>query len=70
MSVDRIPEAPRALPRRRLPVVSRVLAAMRWSERRAAVQPSADIGLVIGFVFVAAFFVISDTHGRRGSKAR
>ena len=43
---------------------------MRWSGGEPLVQPSADIGLVIGFVFVAAFFVMNDTYGQRGSKAR
>ena len=47
-----------------------ILAAMRWSEGEPLAQPSADVGLLIGFVFVAAFFVINDTGGPGGSKAR
>jgi hypothetical protein len=43
---------------------------MRGSEGEPLVQPSTDVGLVIGFVFVAAFFVINDTSGRGGSKTR
>ena len=47
-----------------------VLALMRWSGAEPLLQPSADFGLVIGFLFVAAFFVMNDTYGRRGGKAR
>ncbi|MGD0639518.1 MAG: hypothetical protein ABSC22_02115 [Roseiarcus sp.] len=47
-----------------------ILATMRWSEGEPLFQPSADLGLVIGFIFVAAFFVINDTHGQGGSKTR
>ncbi len=47
-----------------------VLAPMRWSGGESLVQPSADLGLAIGFVFVVVFFVVNDTHGQRGSKAR
>ncbi|MGD1036688.1 MAG: hypothetical protein ABR878_05725 [Roseiarcus sp.] len=47
-----------------------VLALMRWSGGEPLLQPSADLGLVIGFIFVAAFFVMNDTHGRRGGRAR
>jgi len=46
------------------------LALMRWSGGEPLVQPSADIGLVIGFIFVAAFFVMNDTYRRRGGTAR
>jgi len=46
------------------------LGLMRWSGGEPLVQPSADIGLVIGFIFVAAFFVMNDTYRRRGGTAR
>ena len=32
-----------------------VLAAIRWSSGEPLLQPAGDIGLIIGFVFVAAF---------------
>jgi hypothetical protein len=44
-----------------------VLAVMRASAGEPLVQPSGDLGLVIGVVLVAAIFVVSD---RRGSRAR
>ncbi len=47
-----------------------ILAALRWSEGEPLVQPSADVGLHIGLVFVAAFFVVNDIGGQGGSKAR
>jgi hypothetical protein len=47
-----------------------ILATMRWSQGEPRVQPSADFGLLIGFVFVAAFFVVNDTGAQGGSKAR
>jgi Na+-translocating ferredoxin:NAD+ oxidoreductase RnfD subunit len=47
-----------------------VLAAIRWSSGEPLLQPAGDIGLIIGFVFVAAFFVISDTYSRPGGGAR
>ena len=47
-----------------------IVAAMRWSEGEPLVQPSADAGLLIGLVFVAVFFVVNDTGGQGGSKAR
>ncbi len=47
-----------------------ILALMRWSDGEALLQPSADFGLVVGFVFVAAFFAMNDSRGRRGSRAR
>ena len=43
-----------------------ILAAMRWSEGEPLLQPAADLGLIIGFVFVAAFFVVNDVHGAGG----
>ncbi len=46
-----------------------VLALMRWSGGEPLVQPSADFGLVVGLVFVAAFFVMNDARGRSGSEA-
>ena len=46
-----------------------VLAAMRWSQGEPLLQPSADLGLVIGFVFVAAFFVMNDVNGVSGGGA-
>jgi hypothetical protein len=39
-----------------------VLAAIRWSGGQPLVQPAGDLGLIIGFVFVAAFFVIGDAY--------
>ena len=39
-----------------------VLAAIRWSGGEPLVQPAGDIGLIIGFVFVAGFFVVSDSY--------
>ena len=47
-----------------------ILVAMRWSQGEPLVQPSADFGLLIGFVLVAGFFVVNDTGGQGGSKAR
>jgi hypothetical protein len=47
-----------------------VLALMRWSGGEPLVQPSGDFGLIVGIVFVAAFFVINDARGRSGSGAR
>ena len=47
-----------------------VLAAIRWSGGEPLVQPAGDIGLIIGFVFVAGFFVVSDTYRRPGGGAR
>ncbi len=47
-----------------------LLALMRWSGGEPPVQSSADIGLVIGFIFVAASFVMNDTYGQRGGRAR
>jgi Na+-translocating ferredoxin:NAD+ oxidoreductase RnfD subunit len=47
-----------------------ILAAMRWSQGEALLQPAADLGLVVGFVFVAAFFVANDVNGARGSSPR
>jgi hypothetical protein len=46
-----------------------VLAAIRWSGGEPLLQPAGDLGLVIGFLFVAAFFVISDTYVRPGGGA-
>jgi hypothetical protein len=39
-----------------------VLAAIRWSSGEPLLQPAGDIGLIIGFAFVAGFFVVSDTY--------
>jgi hypothetical protein len=47
-----------------------VLAAIRWSGGQPLVQPAGDIGLIIGFVFVAAFFVVSDTYRGPNGSAR
>lgn len=46
-----------------------VLAAIRWSSGEPLLQPAGDIGLIIGFVFVAGFFVISDTYRGSGGGA-
>ena len=39
-----------------------ILGLMRWSGGEPLVQPAGDIGLIIGFVFVAGFFVVSDSY--------
>jgi hypothetical protein len=46
-----------------------VLAAIRWSGGQPLVQPAGDLGLIIGFVFVAAFFVIGDAYRGPGGGA-
>ena len=46
-----------------------VLAAIRWSSGEPLLQPAGDIGLIIGFVFVAGFFVIADTYRGPGGGA-
>jgi len=43
-----------------------VLAAMRWSSGEPILQPSGDIGIVVGVALVALYFVLSDA---RASKA-
>jgi len=47
-----------------------ILAAMRWSAGEPLLQPAADLGLIIGLVFVAAFFVVNDVHGAGGGSPR
>ncbi len=47
-----------------------VLALMGRSGGEPLVQASADLGLVVGFVLVAAFFVMNDAHGQRRGNAR
>ena len=44
-----------------------VLVVMRWSAGDPLVQPKSDIGVLIGLVLVAVYFVITDT--RDGGKA-
>ena len=44
-----------------------VLFVMRWSAGDPLVQPKSDIGVLIGLVLVAVYFVITDT--RDGGKA-
>ena len=44
-----------------------VLVVMRWSAGDPLVQPKSDIGVLIGLVLVADYFVITDT--RDGGKA-
>jgi len=39
-----------------------VLAAIRWSGGEPLLQPAGDLGLILGFVFVAGFFVVSDAY--------
>jgi len=39
------------------------LGLMRYSSGEPLVQPSADLGVVIGLAMVALFFVVSDTRG-------
>ena len=39
-----------------------VMAAIRWSGGEPLVQPAGDLGLIIGFVFVAGFFVVSAAY--------
>jgi hypothetical protein len=46
------------------------LAAMRLSQGEPLFQPSADVGLAIGFILVAAFFVLNDAQGSGGGRAR
>jgi hypothetical protein len=41
---------------------------MRWSSGQALSQPAADLGLLLGFGFVAAFYVINDMNDRGGEK--
>ena len=43
-----------------------LLAVIRWSSGEAIVQPSSDVGVVLGFALVALYFVVSDA---RASKA-
>ena len=43
-----------------------VLAAIRWSSGEPLLQPAGDIGLIIGFLFVAGFFVVSDSYRSGG----
>ncbi len=38
-----------------------LLAAFRWSSGEPLVQPSGDVGIVIGVVLIALYFVITDT---------
>jgi len=40
-----------------------VLAVMRWSAGDPLIQPSGDVGIVIGAALVALFFVLNDTRG-------
>jgi hypothetical protein len=47
-----------------------VLAAIRWSGGQPLLQPAGDLGLIIGFAFVAAFFVVSDTYRGPNGSAR
>jgi hypothetical protein len=47
-----------------------VLAAIRWSSGQPLLQPAGDIGLIIGFVFVAGFFVVSDAYRGPNGSAR
>ena len=44
-----------------------VLFVMRWSAGDPLVQPKSDVGVLIGLVLVAVYFVITDT--RDGGKA-
>ena len=44
-----------------------VLVVMRWSAGDPLVQPKSDIGVLIGLVLFAVYFVITDT--RDGGKA-
>ena len=37
-----------------------LLALMRWSNGEPLVQPSSDLGIVIGVALVALFFAMSD----------
>jgi hypothetical protein len=46
-----------------------VLAAIRWSGGEPLLQPASDLGLILGFVFVAGFFVYTDTYRRPGGGA-
>ena len=46
-----------------------VLLVMRWSSGDALFQPSADLGVVIGFALVTLYFVMNDTRGRHSARA-
>jgi len=37
-----------------------VMGAMRWSQGEPLIQPTADVGVLIGVALVATFFVVTD----------
>ena len=39
-----------------------VLAGLRWSAGDRLLQPQSDLGVLIGLVLVAVYFVITDTR--------
>jgi 4-hydroxybenzoate polyprenyltransferase len=44
------------------------VALLRWSSGEALSQPAADLGLLLGFGFVAAFYVMTDMNDRGADK--
>jgi hypothetical protein len=47
-----------------------LIAAMRWSNGEPLVQPSADIGILIGAAMVALYFVMSDARASKSGPER
>jgi len=47
-----------------------ILAAMRWSGGEPIFQPSGDIGIVIGVVMIALYFVLSDARASKAGPSR
>jgi hypothetical protein len=41
---------------------------LRWSSGETLSQPAADLGLLLGFAFVAGFYVMNDRNDRGGEK--
>jgi len=47
-----------------------LLAAMRWWSGEPILQPSSDVGIVIGVALVALYFVLSDARASKASPER
>ena len=43
-----------------------VLAILRQSQGQPLIQPQSDLGIVLGFVLVAAFLVVNDLRAPNG----